>query len=225
MSREGWRERLLVVAPHADDETFACGGLLAQLGHGGTPAAVLVVSDRPLDEKLQHHGDGTVAYRQYRGEARRRELAAVAGILGFTVIEGGFPLHQLDTVPREQLIHAVERALEQVRPTCVVAVAPGYDQDHRAVYEAVLAATRPHRYGGCILVGEPQSGHLRPTFYVTLGEEEVERKCQAVVTYQTQRVDPRHPHSLEAVRSLLRVRGREVFSHYAEGFEVARWVV
>jgi N-acetylglucosamine malate deacetylase 1 len=225
MSREGWRERLLVVAPHADDETFACGGLLAELGHGGTPAAVLVVSERMVDEKLLHGEDGTVAYRRYSGETRRRELAAAAEILGFTIIEGGFPLHRLDTLPREQLIHAIERTLEQVRPTCVVAITPGYDQDHRAVYEAVLAATRPHRYGGCIMAGEPQSGQIRPNFYVTLSEEAVARKCQAVAAYQTQRVDTRHPHSPEAVQGLLRVRGREIFSHYAEGFEVVRWVV
>lgn len=225
MSRESWRERVLVVAPHADDETFACGGLLAQLGRGRTPAAVMVVSDRLADEKLQHREDGTSAYRQYSGETRRQELAAVAEILGFTIIEGGFPLHELDTIPRERLIHALERTLEEVRPTCVLTITPGYDQDHRAVYEAVLAATRPHRYGGCILVGEPQSGQIRPNFYVTLSEEDVARKCQAVVTYQTQRVDPRHPHSPEAAQSLLRVRGREIFSHYAEGFEVARWVV
>jgi len=225
MSREGWRERLLVVAPHADDETFACGGLLAQLGRGGTPAAVFVVSARTADEKLQHRVDGTAVYEQYSGETRRRELAVVAEILGFTVIEGGFPLHRLDTIPREQLIHAVERTLEQVRPTCVLAIAPGYDQDHQAVYKAVLAATRPHRYGGCILVGEPQSGQIHPNLYVTLSEEDAARKCQAVVSYQTQRADPRHPHSLEAVQSLLRVRGREIFAHYAEGFDVVRWVV
>lgn len=225
MSRENWRERLLVVAPHADDETFACGGLLAQLGHGGTPATVLVVSERAEDEKLQHQEDGTVAYRQYSGEARRQELAAVSEILGFTVIEGGLPLHRLDTIPREQLIHAIESAVERVRPTCVLAIAPGYDQDHRAVYEAVLAAARPHRYGGCIMAGEPQSGQIRPNLYVTLSEEDVARKCQAVVTYETQHADPRHPQSLEAVQSLLRVRGREVFSRYAEGFEVVRWVV
>lgn len=225
MNRENWRERLLVAAPHADDETFACGGLLAQLGRGGTPAAVLVMSARLADEKLQHREDGTVAYRQYSGETRRQELAAAAEILGFTVIEGGFPLHRLDTIPREQLIHAIESVLEQVRPTCVLAIAPGYDQDHRAVYEAVLAATRPHRYGGCILVGEPQSGQIRPNLYVALGEEDVARKYQAVAAYRTQSVDPRHPHSLEAVQSLLLVRGREVFSHYAEGFEVVRWVI
>lgn len=224
MSRGDWRERLLVVAPHADDETLTCGGLLAQLGRGGAPATVLVVSARPLDEKLEYGEDGTAAYRQYSGEARRQELAAVAEILGFTVIEGGFPLHRLDTVPREQLIHALERAIEQVRPTCVLAVAPGYDQDHRAVYEAVLAATRPHRYAGRLLVGEPQSGQIRPNFYVTLSEEDVARKCQAVAAYRTQRVDARHPQSLEAVQSLLRVRGREIFSDYAEGFKVVRWV-
>lgn len=225
MSRESWRERVLVVAPHADDETFACGGLLSQLSRGRTPATVLVVSNRLADEKLQHREDGTLAYQPYSGETRRQELAAVAEILGFNIIEGGFPLHQLDTVPRERLIHALERALEQVRPTCVLAIAPGYDQDHQAVYEAVLAATRPHRYGGCVMVGEPQSGQIRANLYVPLGEEDMARKCQAVDAYRTQRVDPRHPHSLEAVQGLLRVRGREVFSNYAEGFEVVRWVV
>ncbi len=183
------------------------------------------MSERAADEKLQHHEDGSVAYRRYSGEARRRELEAAAEILGFKVIEGGFPLHQLDTIPRERLVHAVERVLEEVRPTCVIAVAPGYDQDHRAVYEAVLAATRPHRCGGCILADEPQSGQIRPNFYVTLADEDVARKLETVAAYQTKRVDARHPQSVEAVESLLRGRGREVFTHYAEGFEVVRWVV
>ncbi len=224
MSRDIWRQRLLVVAPHADDETFACGGLLAQLGHGGNPATVLVVSNRLVDEKLQHRSDGTVAYQQYSGEIRHQELLAVSEILRFKVIEAGFPLHQLDTIPSEQLIHVLERTFDQVSPTCVLAIAPGYDQDHLAVYKAVLAATRPHRFGGCILLGEPQSGQIRPNLYIPLSEEDVARKCEAVATYQTQRVDPRHPHSLEMVQSLVRVRGGEIFSQYAEGFKVVRWV-
>lgn len=36
---------ILIVAPHADDETLGCGGLLAKRTQGGFEATVVVLTD------------------------------------------------------------------------------------------------------------------------------------------------------------------------------------
>src|SRR3712207_8155035 len=59
----------------------------------------------------------------------------------------------------------------------------------------------------------PYTTLFRSNLYVTLSEEDAARKCQAVAAYQTQQVDPRHPHSLEAVQSLDRKSTRLNSSH------------
>ena len=45
-------ERLLVIAPHADDEVFGCGGTIAKLKDQGAQVYVLVVSVG----EVQHYG-------------------------------------------------------------------------------------------------------------------------------------------------------------------------
>jgi LmbE family N-acetylglucosaminyl deacetylase len=63
----------VIVAPHSDDESLGCGGLIALLQQAGTPVHVVVVSD------------GTASHarsRAYPAEARRdlRECEAIAAV-------------------------------------------------------------------------------------------------------------------------------------------------
>lgn len=69
----------LVLAPHPDDETLACGGLLALLAARGIPAAVLVLTDGRASHK------GSLRYPPAALDAlRKRELLAAIGHLGLT---------------------------------------------------------------------------------------------------------------------------------------------
>ncbi|GAA4389174.1 PIG-L deacetylase family protein [Hymenobacter koreensis] len=69
--------RTIVVAPHADDESLGCGGLLALLRAAGLPVAVILVSDGTMS----HPGS-----QKYPAEARRAlreaEFSEALRILG-----------------------------------------------------------------------------------------------------------------------------------------------
>jgi LmbE family N-acetylglucosaminyl deacetylase len=64
--------RALVVAPHPDDETLACGGLMAELAARGTDVQVVAVTD----------GEASHPGRQGLGALRRGEQDRALGALG-----------------------------------------------------------------------------------------------------------------------------------------------
>lgn len=81
--------RVLVFAPHPDDETLGCGGTLARLRQNGCAVKVVVVTDGA--------GAGTLPAGSV--EVRRRETRAALAVLGIEDIvfleepDGGFSNH------------------------------------------------------------------------------------------------------------------------------------
>ena len=71
-------KRPLVLAPHADDESLGCGGLLAQAAEAGLRPAVLVLTDGTGS----HPGSRAFPPARLRSvrEAEAREAAAILGV-------------------------------------------------------------------------------------------------------------------------------------------------
>jgi len=69
------RQRLLVVAPHADDETAGAGGLMARIKDAGGKVFVMVMSTGDL-----LHFDDTG--KKTKKKTRREELASAMKTLG-----------------------------------------------------------------------------------------------------------------------------------------------
>lgn len=68
---------LVVVAPHADDESLGCGALMAAARRGGIPVRLIIVSDGTGSHP------NSVAYPPGRlRDLREREARAAAGALG-----------------------------------------------------------------------------------------------------------------------------------------------
>ena len=66
--------RVLVLAPHYDDETFGCGGLLAELAAAGSEIRTLFLTDGGGD---LHDPEERRAYSELRQQEARRALAAL----------------------------------------------------------------------------------------------------------------------------------------------------
>lgn len=116
-------ERVLVLAPHADDEVFGCGGSLALLAAQGAKVRTVIVSQ----------GD--------QATTRQAESAAAAAILGYPTPEHwNFVDRGLeDTLPA--LTARVAAVLDEMRPTLLFAPSPWeMHPDHRAVCDAALQA-------------------------------------------------------------------------------------
>lgn len=71
------RGRVLVLAPHADDETLGCGGVLIRHREQGDPVKIVVVTDGAAGDPADYYGGHD--YRQLRRQ-EARQAAAILGV-------------------------------------------------------------------------------------------------------------------------------------------------
>ncbi|MEE8143494.1 MAG: PIG-L deacetylase family protein [Planctomycetota bacterium] len=235
MDRFLGEQRLLVIAPHADDETIGCGGLMAKMKDLGGEVFVQVMTVGDLD-----HYDGragkTAAY------TRAEELAAAMEVLGVDdweiVIDDNDWHLRLDRMPRRDLINLFERearlAIDKIKPTMLAIPAPSFNQDHVAVFDAAITACRPHLadlkpFQRLVLVADsPQlawnTRTFKPNLYVDITNY-LECKLEAYSKHESQQRPSPHMGGLDALRLLAEWRGREISVEAAEAYECLRHVV
>lgn len=140
-------QRVLVLAPHYDDEVLGCGGLLCKLLDTGSEVQVLFLSDsaggvEAVDDALADAVTDTAADALVDVDAylrtRRAEAEQVGGLLGLAGLE------HLD-LPDGELRHhlpalqqGIRAALERHRPELLLVTSPlEITGDHQAAFAAV----------------------------------------------------------------------------------------
>ncbi len=130
-------ERLLVIAPHPDDETLGAGGLIQRvIGHGGTVRVVLVTAgDGYVEAVVQETGRPRPRPTEYvaYGERRLREARLALHELGGDAVRAehllGFPDGGI-----EPLLTAHWQRTHPERSSTTGAVEPPYPEaEHRDV--------------------------------------------------------------------------------------------
>jgi len=115
--RDGSNRVALVIAPHQDDETLGCGGLLLQKRQAGAPVRIVYITDG----SASHRGHPTLtpaalaALRQ--GEAR--QAMHLLGVEETTLIFLGIgdgTLAHLDLPTAAEVVEKIAGLLRQVRP-------------------------------------------------------------------------------------------------------------
>ncbi|MBB4287818.1 PIG-L family deacetylase [Roseospira goensis] len=179
--------RVLVLAPHPDDEVFGCGGTVARMAAAGSTIEVVVLS-RPADDTM--------------AETRRAESARAAAILGYPAPEG-WTYQDGTLVGAIDLADRLADVLRARRPDLVFAPSPWeMHRDHRAVCEAVVTAFRDAEYRGRLAfyeVGQP----LQPDTLVDITPV-LEAKRAAMQVFESQLAVQdyaRHIEALNAYRS------------------------
>jgi LmbE family N-acetylglucosaminyl deacetylase len=126
--------RIMVVAPHCDDETLGCGGTLALLRRNQCEVRVVIVTNS--------NGGGAIADAAQITEARRRESSTALGILG---VEDVVFLDEPDggLFPSRRFMTAAGALLDEFRPDWLfVPSVLEYHRDHVAAGLAFLALWR-----------------------------------------------------------------------------------
>jgi N-acetylglucosamine malate deacetylase 1 len=219
----------LVVAPHGDDETLGAGGLIAKLTRSGARVRVLFAA---VDASSHYGLEKPTVLAE-----RLRELEVAADILQFryrVLYSGAGMLERLDTLPQRELVDVIESELDSFRPDLLLLPeGRDYDQDHRACFQAGLAATRPipkntgkHFVRKVLTYEMPKliwHSAFKPRVYWDISDS-MELKMQAVRAYHTQLRESPHIRSLNNLRALAHLRGSEIGVDYAEGFDTLRWL-
>jgi LmbE family N-acetylglucosaminyl deacetylase len=236
MTTDWSQERILVFAPHPDDETLGCGGLLSKAKKAGAEVFVqfITVGDT-ADESAK--GFSTA-------EERYAEVKKVSDLFRWDDWNMALPGDQyhlrLDAVPQVDLAQIVERespiSIARSRPTVVLAPHhTSYNQDHRAVAAAVHTALRPsntalRHHPRLVLSYEEAADQWRtepamsPSLIVELDEDDLSTKLHAMELYGSQAHEHPHTRSEPTLRSLAVLRGMQAGVALGEGFHVARWL-
>lgn len=217
--------RVLLIAPHMDDEVLGAGATLAKHADRGDAVMVCVVANRAYGHR-------------YRASAIRKEEAAMRRaqrILGYQHVRLlNLPDEQLDRGLID-LIVPLERVYREAKPDVVYTCHRGdLHQDHRAVFEASMVVCRPlqsHWPRRVLCYEVPSSTEpaawladrpFLPTSYELITPEQLERKLAAMRCYERETRAFPHPRSPEGLTVYARRRGVEIGSEAAEAFMVVR---
>jgi len=217
-------QKVLVVAPHPDDEVLGCGGVMARHVAAGDEVHVVVVT-RGHPEVFSEE-----SVRQVRAEMHEAHKVLGVGSVRFL----DFPAPRSDSVPRHAIADAMLRAVRELGPRTMYVPHPGdLHFEHGLIFEACLVAARPldasapRRILAYETLSETEWGPplvgaaFQPTVYVDIAGQ-VETKLKAFSCFASQVKPFPHPRSAEAIRALARFRGAAAHLEYAEAYWLVR---
>ena len=200
----------LIIACHVDDEVLGCGGIL--------DSSSLVYFCGVDESKFRKDKDPTP------NEERLSELKKASEFLGFSYEFNKDS--KVNHYTEQEFINIFEDLINRVKPEAIFLPHPGYNQDHRTVFNASFIALRPHDKNFFVkkvllyeaahdVIWNPKQMSLN--YFVPI---DVERKIKAYEFYKTQVRSFRSPQLL---REIAAIRGAASGCRYAEAFEILRW--
>ena len=220
------KNKVFVVAAHADDEILGAGGTIANHTRAKDEVCLLIL------------GDGEIVKPKPNIKRRENQARKVAQLLKINhLFLERFPDNQFDSIPLLQIIRKVESYFEKIKPNIVYThFASDLNIDHRRTFQAVLTACRPqpNYYVKTILSFEvlsstswqihDQANAFCPTQYHDISGS-IDLKIKAMKIYRQEIRPHPHPRSIKGIRTLAQYRGMEVGYQYAEAFQVVRNLV
>lgn len=221
-------KKIIVIAPHPDDETLGCGGTLLRHKAEGDEIHWLIATAMTFEQ----------GFSDERIAARAAEIDAVTRLYGFASVQSlGFPTTRLDVMPMGDLVAAISKAFQSIMPEVVYTPFKGdVHSDHAVVSDAVIACTKWFRHASVkrVLSYEtlsetefgisPDVSGFRPNVFVDI-HPYLDRKIEILRTYAAELGEFPFPRSVEAVRALAQLRGSAAGCKAAEAFMLLKEVV
>jgi len=221
--------RLLVIAPHADDEVLGCGGLISKIKSVGGKVFVLIFNVGSIEK-----------YNNKKfTDLRKKEAAAAMKFLKVdrydTIFDSPNDNRYLDAKPLHELISKIETeskvSLTKIKPTIVaIPSINSHHQDHIHIFKACIAALRPLNkpiIDTVISYEAPEhsrwsaSGVFQPNLYIDI-EKHLTRKISAFYKYKSQiRMGGRDKHT---IKNHAEYRGKEAGRKICEAYFVHRLI-
>lgn len=224
---------VLIASPHMDDEVLGCSSFL--LDNAIDVSIIYTTNTHP--EYPQVREENLVLIHTLNEQRRRwardqRDNSRAAKVEpAWTRVNA---INRLDLTGQAILIGEFEDAINAARPSTVLVPAPSYNQDHRAVYDAMLTACRPHDRNHFVkrvlAYEEPETwGTLRapePFRATYFRPVDIGAKVNLYHVYASQVRAHRSDMDICALAHLRAMQAgmRGGLAFAAEAFEVLRWV-
>lgn len=199
-------KKVLVIAPHADDEILGCGGTINKLKTKNYEINLIICSHRLNDDDVKI-AKTTSNYKNF------------------------YHLNYKDeNLNTHLLIKSLEKIYEEIKPDIIfIPNKDDFNTDHQAVYKAcevVLRRYQKHQPKQIIMYEVPSSttqsfnNNFKCNYYIELSDEDLKFKIDNFNIYDyEQRLEP-NPRNENGLITYAKFRGMECNSKYAEGFNL-----
>jgi N-acetylglucosamine malate deacetylase 1 len=215
---------ILVIAPHPDDEVLGCGGTIKRFSSKGDKTYVLIAT-RGKPEM----------YSEERILNVRKEAMEAHRILGVSETRFlNFPAPDLDLISLAEISEAISSVITELEiDTLFLPHRGDIHNDHKAVFDAGLVASRPvnnymvKRVYSYETLSETEwaapfcSETFIPTYYINISDF-FSYKIDAMKCYKSQLREFPNPRSVKSIEALANLRGGTIGVSYAEAFFAIR---
>ena len=214
-------KKILVVAPHADDESLGCGGTILKHIANGDEVYWLLVTGMSIES----------GFTELQIETRRMEITKVIESYKITeTFQLMLPPARLDTLALGDVVSAIADVVKNVQPEVIYTVYRNdAHSDHEVVFDAVMSATKSFRYPFIKRVlaydtisetdfsMKPEDPGFKPNLFVNI-EKYLEEKLNILNIFESEMGVFPFPRSPKAICSLAYLRGVQSNCGAAEAF-------
>ena len=214
--------KILVIAPHPDDETLGCGGSLYRHQNEGDELNWLICTDISKE----------FGWSKSKVESRKIELKKVAASYQFKNVHNlRIPTTRVETVPISDLTTALGEFVKKVTPKIIyIPFINDAHTDHQVIGNAIQSLIKWFRYPSVkkVLMYETLSETdfnflggkaFRPNVFIDISEY-LNTKIETMKIYKSELGVHPFPRSEKSVLALATLRGSQSGYESAEAFEL-----
>ena len=220
------KKKVLILAPHADDEILGCGGFISKYSKLNYQINVLVLTNA---NKGAPEIFPPEIIKSIRDEAKKANNLIGTHRLFFE----NLPAINLNNYPVYKISNIIDKYLTKIDPEIVFIPSKNdIHDDHKIIFRAAKVSMRTNKKSNLkkILSYEVLSEtewnenekSFNPNYFVNLEKSDINNKVKAFLKYKSQVKKFPHPRSKEGIINLSKVRGSQVFMKYAESFKVEK---
>tara|TARA_B100001741_G_scaffold313511_1_gene320031 strand:+ start:750 stop:1406 length:657 start_codon:yes stop_codon:yes gene_type:complete len=214
------KKKILIIAPHTDDETLGCGGtILKNLDEGNIVCCLIVtkLKEQPLKN---------------RKKLELKRVMSKYPIKFYKQLD--FEPARLDTIPKQRIIKSIKEYLDKIKPSEIyIPYENDAHSDHKIVFNCVTAISKSFRskYIKKVLVYETPSEtdinldhrlpNFKPNLYVDISKY-IKKKIDILSLYKSEIGEHPFPRSLKNIRALATYRGSMSNFKSAEAFIILK---
>ncbi|OVE81674.1 GlcNAc-PI de-N-acetylase [bacterium K02(2017)] len=220
-------QKIIVIAPHPDDETLGCGGSLLKHKQDGDEIYWLICTRMTL----------AGGYTQKQIDDREKQIQEVNNHYGFKgLFQLDFPAAKLDTFPLSEIVSEFINIFKKVEPhTIYIPSKNDVHSDHKIISDIAISSSKCFRIPSVkrVLSYETLSetdfslshDDLFVPNYFTNIEPYLDKKIDILACYKGEILEPPFPRSQERLRALAIYRGGQAGFKAAEAFMLLKEIV
>ncbi len=207
------KQRILVLAPHTDDGELGCGASINKFINEGHDVYYAAFS--ACEISVPKHLPSNILINEVK------KATKVLGIPPENLLLYNYEVRTF-SYNRQAILQDLIEIKNKINPNLVLMPSlTDLHQDHATISQEALRAFKTTSILSYELPWNNVS--FNTTCFISLSEENVMKKVEALSQYESQKHRPYANE--EFLRGLARTRGVQVSGHYAEVFEVVRWII